>query len=433
MVTGPGRPLRVAVLARVIYPWHGYGGLQRHVYDLVRCLLERGSEVTLITQPPTRNRAADPRADATFRHSYLTIRLVPYRTFPLAGRRGTTVLDRSTAYPVFGWRAGRLAADLVARGGVDIVHGHGASALGYALVRRKTGRRRAPFVFNPHGMEEFGATDPSRARLKRLGYWPLQRAVLACAHAADRVIATDRVLVAPVLEHLKVPRASVVVIPNAIELSDYDPPGSPARIAALRHQVGLQPDDVLLLSVGRLEANKGFHVLVQALAALIADGTLPGAGWRWVLVGDGPMRARLEHDFAAAGLERYVHLRGRAAGDELVDWYRAATLFVHPTLYEGSSLVTLEAMACGRAVVATTAGGLPDKVTPGVNGWLVSPGDPAALADALREALADRARLAAMGAESRAIVERSFSWDGVTDQVIALYRDLLAARSSGAA
>ena len=57
---GGGRPLRVAVLARMIHPLHGYGGLQRHVYDLVRCLLDRGVEVTLITQPPSRNRPADP-------------------------------------------------------------------------------------------------------------------------------------------------------------------------------------------------------------------------------------------------------------------------------------------------------------------------------------------------------------------------------------
>ena len=75
---------------------------------------------------------------------------------------------------------------------------------------------------------------------------------------------------------------------------------------------------------------------------------------------------------------------------------RRATLFVHPTLYEGSSLVTLEAMAHRRAVVATNAGGLPDKVRPGVNGWLVAPGDPAALAAAISGVAGDTRTLDAL-------------------------------------
>ena len=81
---------------------------------------------------------------------------------------------------------------------------------------------------------------------------------------------------------------------------------------------------------------------------------------------------------ASAGLADRVLLPGRAQDVELHAWYEAATLFVHPTLYEGSSLVTLEAMAHRRAVVASAAGGVPDKVKPGVNGWLVPPGDAAA-------------------------------------------------------
>ena len=161
--------LRVAVLARSVYPLHRYGGLERHVFDLVRCLLDRGVQVTLIAPPVTANRPTDTAADAVLRHSHLTFRAVPYVTFPFANRRGTTIIDRSTAYPLFGLRAGRVAAGLVSAGTVDIVHGLGASVLGYALADCDRGVR-APLVFNPQGLEEFGATDPSRAPLKRLGY-----------------------------------------------------------------------------------------------------------------------------------------------------------------------------------------------------------------------------------------------------------------------
>jgi hypothetical protein len=119
--------------------------------------------VTLVTQPPSDGRAWDASAI----HPDVRAEFVPYHTFPLAGRRGTTVIDRSTAYPIFGVRAGRRAAELVQAGEADIVHGLGASVLGYARLRGSTttaGRAAgatAPLVFNPQGLEEFGATDPS--------------------------------------------------------------------------------------------------------------------------------------------------------------------------------------------------------------------------------------------------------------------------------
>ena len=117
-------------------------------------------------------------------------------------------------------------------------------------------------------------------------------------------------------------------------------------------------------------------------------------------------------------------------GPDLHAWYEAATLFVHPTLYEGSSLVTLEAMAHRRAVIATRAGGLPDKVVPGVSGWLVEPGDAHALAGAIRDAASDAGRRAMMGAAGRALVEREFSWRIATDKLLDVYQELLTRRGS---
>jgi glycogen(starch) synthase len=408
---------RVAVVARSVFPLHGPGGLERSVYDLVRYLAQAGIDVTLITRtPPTPPDAAaiDPR---------ITTRFVSYRTFPLAGRRGTTVLDRSTAYPLFGERAGRVAWKLVEQGAIDLVHGFGASVLGYA---RRRAHSTAPLVLNPQGLEEFGATDPSRARLKRAAYLPLRRAVLTCAHAADGVIATDRALEPAVLMHLKVDRSRVRVIPNALDLALVDSLASAADGRRVRREAGFSDDDAVLLSVGRLEQNKGFQVLIAALAALGEhSGRIAEGRWRWVLVGDGPYRATLESAIRDAGLAANVHLPGRVSDSELHAWYEAADLFVHPTLYEGSSLVTLEAMAHRRAVVASAAGGIPDKVRPGVNGWLVAPGDASGLAAAISGAVSDPSRLAHYGLAGRDIVERQFSLSTAGDLTVALYRELL--------
>jgi glycosyltransferase involved in cell wall biosynthesis len=400
-------PLRIAVLARSVFPLHGYGGLERHTGDLVRHLRSAGVRVELITRSPVEPATGnlDDVADR--------VHVVPYRTFPFAGRRGTTVIDRSTAYPLFGLRAGNLAASLAHEGRVDVVYGLGASALGYARAKSR-GTVRVPFVFNPQGLEEFAASGA-----KRLGYAPLRAAVRACARSADCVIATDRVLEPFVRRTLDVEPARLRVVPNAIDLGPCDRPIAPGTLRALRERLGATSHPIVL-SVGRIEQNKGFDVLARALA----DSR--GTDWRWVLVGDGPFRARLEALLRELEIADRTLLTGRVGDDELHAWYEAATLFAHPTLYEGSSLVTLEAMAHRRAVVATRAGGLPDKVIEGRNGWLVDPGAVVPLAAALQSALATPGRLETMGNAGREIVERTFSWTVVRKSLVELFESLRA-------
>jgi len=431
------RPPRVAMLARSVHPLHGVGGLERHVYDLLHHLARRGLTITLITKPATTPGALGAQGDVSplfaATSGRIALRTVPYVTFPGAGRRGTTVIDRATAYPVFGWRAGRVAAAMVRAGEVDLVHALGASGLGYAMARGRPGGG-APFVLNPQGLEEFGGTHPGFARLKRIAYTPLQAAVRRCARAADAILATDHALVAPVRAHLAVDAARVHVVPNAVDLETIDRAraSAAATAATLRAWLGLTAAERLLLSVGRLEENKGFHVLAAALAELRARAG-SGAGWRWVLVGDGPYRPRIAGAIDAAGLTSQVHLAGRVSESELAGWYAAADVFVHPTLYEGSSLVTLEAMAHGKAVVATRAGGLPDKVRPGETGWLVEPGSASALAGALAASLGEPAdTLARLGAAGRRLVEEAFAWPVVAAQLEALYADLLSPPDRGA-
>ena len=416
------RRLRVAVVSRAVMPLHGVGGLERSVRDLVSHLAARGVDVTLIT-PPAADVPRPVRLDP-FASPHITLLHVRYVTFPFANRRGTTILDRSTAYPIYGLRAGRQALALVKRGAVDVVHGFGASVLGYARARAR-GRASAPLVFNPQGLEEFGATAAAQPLLKRIGYTPLRHAVRRCARAADAIIATDVSLERTIARHLAPRPGQMQTIPNGIDLAEVTGLAGRADGALIRRRYGIGSDDLLLLSVGRIEHNKGFDVMAEALSRLRTDDTLAPTTWRWVVVGAGPFARDLERRIAALGLAERVLLVGRANDADLHAWYEAASVFVHPTRYEGSSLVTLEAMAHRRPIIATRAGGLPDKVHAGENGWLVEPGNPVELADAVRDASRDVARLATMGEASRFIVERDFSWATLVDRQIALYERLL--------
>jgi glycogen(starch) synthase len=418
-MTAAPAPLRVAVVARATMPLHGVGGLERSVRDLVRHLARQQVLVTLITPPPSvvRRLAKDPFASPN-----IQVRHVPYLTFPFANRRGTTILDRSTAYLLFGLRAGRLALRLAREGEVDIVHGFGASVLGYALTRR---RARAPLVLNPQGLEEFGATGRELPWGKRAGYSPLRSAVRRCARVAEAVIATDVSLGPVVAHHLRPAGDRIWTIPNGIDLVEAGGFAGPPEGAIIRQRHRIGPGETVMLSVGRLEENKGFDVLAAALGrATRSASSLSATGWRWVLVGAGPFRRSIEQAVEANGLGPHVLFAGRVPDADLHAWYEAATLFVHPTRYEGSSLVTLEAMAHRKAVIATRAGGLPDKVRPGSNGWLVEPDDVAGLAQAIADATSDPGRLTMMGAVSRQIVEAEFAWPVIADKHIEMYKEL---------
>jgi glycosyltransferase involved in cell wall biosynthesis len=123
---------------------------------------------------------------------------------------------------------------------------------------------------------------------------------------------------------------------------------------------------------------------------------------------------------AAAGIAERVRLAGSLADADLHSLASAADWFVLPTLYEGSSIATLEAMAHGLPVIVSRAGGLPDKVRDGETGYLVPPGEVEPLAAALVRAAGGDGP--AMGAAGRRLCATAFAWDVIVDRYVELYR-----------
>ncbi|MGH9321037.1 MAG: glycosyltransferase family 4 protein [Vicinamibacteria bacterium] len=390
--------MRVALLSRAVFPVHGYGGLERHVAALEKYLKLAGCEVTLFTSPAEGGARLEPREGTEF---------VPYRTIPWPRRKGFVVLDRDTNY--LAWSVG-AARRVLARGGVDIVQADGGAGFGYGLL---AGPETPPFVLHPHGMEEFKAPAAKRAL-----YLPLRSATRFAARRAARVLAPDASMKEEVKQNLGVEEERMSVVPNAIDLSEID-----RRTPAVSLEI--PPGARVLLSVGRLEPNKGFSYLVRALSR--ARARLP-KDFLWILVGEGPERAKLETEIAREGLDAQARLTGRIGDDELHPLYERCEIFVHPTLYEGSSMVTLEAMAHRKPIVATRAGGIPDKILHRENGLLVPPADVDALEEAIVEALAAGDRLKDWGERSRVRVERHFSWSERVKELVALYEEVLRSR-----
>ena len=151
---------------------------------------------------------------------------------------------------------------------------------------------------------------------------------------------------------------------------------------------------------GRLAEEKGVRTLLAAHAA--------APGLELAIAGDGPLRAELEASLTPAQRGR-VRFLGHLTGDAYdAAWAGAACLVLPSTWYEVRPMAIHEAYARGKAVVSTRIGSIPEIVEDGVTGRLVPPGDAAALAEAMRELVTDRARADAMGRAGRALVERDY-------------------------
>jgi glycosyltransferase involved in cell wall biosynthesis len=261
------------------------------------------------------------------------------------------------------------------RAGVLCCHGYKASILGRLAARR----RRIPVVSVSRGW----TGESLRVRV----YEAVERFNLRWM---DRVVCVSQGQAACV-RSAGVPAGQTVVIPNAIQAERFAHPDPSFRERlqeffpwARRRIVG---------AAGRLSPEKGFGVLIEAAAEVIdAD---PGVGF--IVFGDGPLRTRLAAQVANAGLTGKVILAGfRHDLDCFLPFF---DLLVLPSFTEGMPNVVLEAFAAGVPVVATAVGGTPEVIEEGASGYLVPPGDPAALARRVRDALAAGRRLGVRGRE----------------------------------
>lgn len=234
-----------------------------------------------------------------------------------------------------------------------------------------------------------------------------QRLVWSCV---DRYVAVSEEVRQGLCRTLSSDR-KVEVVRNGIRLAPYRRPVDTSLRAALS-KGSSRP---LVLTVARLDAQKGLPHLLAA-AALVPETV-------FLVAGQGPEGDRLQAEAARLGVaDRIVFLGHR---DDIPDLLASADLFVLPSLFEGLPVCVLEAMAAGRAVIASAVGGTDEAVVHGETGLLVPPAMPAALASAIRLLLSDPALAKRMGQAGRTRVHREFSADAMVERISALYDEVL--------
>ncbi|HEY1378387.1 MAG TPA: glycosyltransferase [Gemmataceae bacterium] len=337
----------------------------------------------------------------------------------LGGLVGVRVVPGPT---VTRWQAvvGRRAVDdmLPVVRGHDVVHLHGVwDPLLFAAARaaRAAGR---PYLVTPHGMLDPWSLAQRRWK-KRLALALGWRAMLDRAAALHLLNADEQALAAG----LGI-KAAGVVIPNGVDLDEFDPPPRPELFRRRLPALGDRP---YVLFLSRLHYKKGLDYLADAFRILAADR----ADVHLVVAGpDDGARADFERRVAAAGLADRVHLPGPVYGPEKLSAVAGAACFCLPSRQEGFSVAILEALACGTPAVVSTACHFPEVAEAGAGE--VVPLDAAAVATALGRVLADPALRERMGRAGRELVAARFTWPRIAARSVETYAGLAAAAGEGA-
>ena len=381
---GTRRRLKVVTLVRM-FGEAGGGGAERVARELLAALdPDRFDRTLFVSRPPAPGDPTGEDIEADLR------------------RRGVRVqfLSRQFKYDPFGWWP---LLRLLRRERIDVLHAHTFGHNAWATV---LGRLAGVGVIVAHEHNWAFAGRPLRPLVDRG----------LIARGSDAIIVVSDDARRKMIEVERIPPTRLVVLANGVRAL---PPGNGH---AIRAELAIGSDDPVIGVVCVMRPEKAVDSLVRAAALLTSD--VPRL--RVVVAGDGPER----HAVQALARELGVADRVLLLGDrmDVPDILDALDVAVLCSDYEGIPLALLEYMDAARPIVATRVGGIPELIEDGVDGLLVAPRDPPALADAILALLRDRERAAALGAQARERCRREFSVDVTVDRLQDLYEQLYATR-----
>ncbi len=294
---------------------------------------------------------------------------------------------------------------------IDIVHGQGGRAEFYArLAARLAGRTKyVSTIAMPVEGYDVGL-------LRKSIYFVLDRTV---ERYVDRFIVVSEVLRNTFITKHHIPPEKVVKIYNGIEIDHYDPEGAASLRLKIRDGLGVNKDDILLGAVGRMVWQKGFEFLVRCIQHVVeASGEI-----KVIMVGEGPLKKDLEHLCRQLKVEDKIIFAGFRS--DIKEILSAVDIVVIPSLLEGFPMLTLEAMAMEKPIVATRIDGITEQMTDDLEGILVPPRDPVTLAAAINRLIENKEFAHSLGLAARKRVEKEFAVKKMIDETENVYHSLL--------
>jgi N-acetyl-alpha-D-glucosaminyl L-malate synthase BshA len=385
--------MRVCMFVMLV-PAHVTGGMEIHSMELAKSVAKAGHEVVVLTS----------------RHPEGVEKEV------VDGVEVYYVNVRATSKTPLGRKCLRRLEELHAERRFDVLHSQSFSAYYYVKdgLRQRLG---IPLVTTLHGT----SFSEIKSNLNQgLSLMLLPKIVFqlynhyfkttSFIRESDAVIAISRELAENIPAEYNISPDKVHTIINGIDTDAFKPAESKVKSRLQGKKI--------VLSVSVLHKQKGVQYLIKAFKKVqekIPDTQL-------LVVGDGPYRKRLEGLSENLGLQENVLFTGRIPNAETADYYNACNVFVMPTVrVEGLPLIELEAMACGKPVVASNIGGIPSVIEDGVNGLLVKPGDVDELAGKIIDVLEDEKLAAGLGKNARKTIAGKYSREKMAADTIKVY------------
>jgi 1,2-diacylglycerol 3-alpha-glucosyltransferase len=302
----------------------------------------------------------------------------------------------------------------------EVVHIQDHYPLSWSVARLAR-RRGLPIVGTNHFVPDNVAPYfPYIARFQRLFQWILWKWVLLLYNRLDYVTVQSQTAARALLDAgLTTP---LVPVSCGIDLDRFRA-DSALDQAAVRRRFGLDPQDVIFLFVGRIDAEKRLDVLIRALPLLGSSHV------KLAIAGRGTEIASLQSLAHGLGVEEQVRFLGYVSDTDLPALLNSVDIFAMPSEAELLSIATLEAMACGRPILAARARALPELVENHINGRLFHPGDPVDAASAMADLIRRTHAWPVMGAASQRR-STAHSWSTVINNYNAIYHSLVAPRTA---
>ncbi len=355
----------------------GFYGAERVTLDLCKGLKRKGHEPIIGVIRNSRN----PHLEVAEEAKNTSIDVV---IFPCEGRLDVRLIFRMRRY--------------ASENRINLVHCHGYKSNFYGLLARPKG---IPIVATNHNWLA------SRWRLR-----VYRRFDSLVMRFFTRMVAVSKD-VEKEMRRYGVPGEKVRVIDNGIDVTRFNETMLPA---AIREEFGIKKGVTVIGTVGNLGAEKGHGYLLEAAKGVATESM------KLIIVGDGPLRAHLEKEVSRLGLGDKVIFTGFRK--DIPNLLSAMDIFVLPSVIEGLPMVLLEAMAAGKAVVATRVGAVP-KVVHNGNGILVEPRDVPGLQNAISSLLTSEEKRRRYASAGQDTVRQHFSSERMSLEYIDLYNELL--------
>ncbi|MFD1217357.1 glycosyltransferase family 4 protein [Microbulbifer celer] len=349
----------------------GVGGVQTHVYELSRALVQLGHRVRVLCRHRDKSVPARETSDG-----------IEVERLALPDN-----------HLLYDWLLRRRLRQLIRAEGFQLIHVHGMRPL------KATARLNVPVLFTNHTSSFVRRADGSRKTRRKM--------CRQLQHVAE-VLTPSEILAdkTRVIGYA----GPVTFIPNGVDNRLFSPGPSD-----LRSQLHIPADAFVIAIACRLEPVKGVRHLARAVAA-IDDPRL-----HLVIAGEGSEYADIQQILLRKVQSGHAHLLGSVDNREMPRIYRAADASALPSLMEATSIAGLEAMACGLPVIGSDVGGIPYIVRHGKNGLLVTPESSDELQQAIEQLLAQPQRCRDMGEQAIQMVDSEFTWRHVAEKVRSHY------------